>query len=138
MNRIFVYGTLKRGYPNFEIGMTGTEFVGEFRTVEKYPLVTGGPWHIPNLIDEPGIGHRVLGEIFLADDKSLAFLDDFESVDRPTGYRRVERSFEHLDQPLVTNAWVYVRDRWNIDGNLEELTENYPLEARYIPPSKRP
>ncbi|MBT3788300.1 MAG: gamma-glutamylcyclotransferase [Alphaproteobacteria bacterium] len=138
MHKIFVYGTLKRGYPNFDIGMDGTTFVGEYRTVERFPLVIGGPWFSPNLIDEPGSGHQVKGEIFTATDVAVEFLDRFESTHVPTGYRRVERSFEALDGSTNVMAWVYVRDRVNIDAVVEELTDSYPLEHRYIIPSKRP
>ena len=138
MNRIFVYGTLKRGYPNFDVGMDGTEFVGEYRTIERYPLVIGGPWFTPNLIDEPGTGHQVTGEVFTATDEAVAFLDRFETTHIPTGYRRVERSFESLQGSEVTSAWVYVRDRANIEQIVEELTDTYPLESRYVIPSKRP
>ena len=138
MHNIFVYGTLKRGYPNFDTGMGGTAFVGAYRTVELYPLVIGGPWLSPNLIDEPGVGHQVTGEIFTATDEAVEFLDHFEMTHIAIGYRRVERSFEALDGDTVTTAWVYVRDRENIDGVIEELTDTYPLDQRYIIPSKRP
>jgi gamma-glutamylaminecyclotransferase len=138
MHKIFVYGTLKRGYPNFDIGMAGTAFVGEYRTVDLYPLVIGGPWLSPNLIDEPGTGHQVTGEIFTATDEAVEFLDHFEMTHIATGYRRVERSFEALDGGTVTTAWVYVRDRENIDGVIEELTDTYPLDQRYVVLSKRP
>ena len=137
MRNIFVYGTLKRGYPNFDVGMGGTTFVGVYRTIELYPLVIGGPWFTPNLIDEPGSGHKVTGEIFTATDEAVEFLDHFESTHISTGYRRVERSFEALESGNLTTAWVYVRDRENIDGVIEELTDSYPLDKRYIIPSKR-
>ena len=137
-HRMFVYGTLKRGYPNFDVGMNGTEFVGEYRTVEKYPLVIGAPWFTPNLVDEPGNGHQVRGEVFMATDDAKAFLDHFEACHIPTGYRCVERQVESLDGSETVTAWVYVRDRLNIEGIVEELTDNYPLEDRYIIPSKRP
>jgi gamma-glutamylaminecyclotransferase len=138
MHKVFVYGTLKRGFPNYDIGMTGTEFVGEYRSVERYPLVIGGPWFSPNLIDEPGNGHQITGEMFLASDDAKAFLDRFESTHIPTGYRRVELPVEALDGSETTTAWVYVRDRKNIDEIVEVLTDTYLLESRYVIPSKRP
>jgi gamma-glutamylaminecyclotransferase len=137
-HQIFVYGTLKRGYPNYDTGMDGTAFVGTYRTVELYPLVIGGPWLSPNLIDEPGTGHQITGEIFTATDEAVEFLDHFEMTHLSNGYRRVERSFEPLEGNTVTTAWVYIRDRKNIEGVIEDLTDTYPLDQRYIIPSKRP
>ncbi|XP_073204950.1 gamma-glutamylaminecyclotransferase isoform X2 [Lepidochelys kempii] len=43
MARVFVYGTLKKGQPNYQHMLNGThgiaKFQGRGRTVEKYPLV---------------------------------------------------------------------------------------------------
>ena len=58
---VFVYGTLKRGQPNHE-KLTNLEngkatFVGEARTVEKWPLVVATKFNIPFLLDKQGLGH---------------------------------------------------------------------------------
>ena len=89
MHQVFVYGTLKRGYPNAHIGMPRATFIGNYRTLERYPLVVGGQWFSPNLLNEPGTGHQVTGEVYALDDAVLAELDDLESVHLATGYRRV-------------------------------------------------
>lgn len=90
MTRVFVYGTLKRGQPNYFHMFNDTngtaEFLGLALTTEKYPLVIAGKYNIPFLLNIPGQGHRVHGEIYKVDDKMLKFLDDFESI--PTMYQR--------------------------------------------------
>ena len=42
MDFVFVYGTLKRGFPDHETGLTRARFVARCRTREAYPLVDGG------------------------------------------------------------------------------------------------
>lgn len=37
MHRVFVYGALKEGFPNFKSN-NGTRYQGEFTTLETYPL----------------------------------------------------------------------------------------------------
>ncbi|KAM4601600.1 gamma-glutamylaminecyclotransferase-like [Polymixia lowei] len=90
MARVFVYGTLKKGQPNnfrmFDQAKGDAEFLGSARTVEKYPLVIAGEYNIPFLLNIPGEGQRVRGELYRVDSRMLAFLDAFESV--PTMYQR--------------------------------------------------
>ncbi|XP_071321068.1 gamma-glutamylaminecyclotransferase-like isoform X1 [Trachinotus anak] len=96
MSRVFVYGTLKKGQPNYFRMLNGTngkaEFLASACTIEKYPLVIAGKYNIPFLLNIPGQGHRVQGEIYKVDDTMLKFLDDFEGV--PTMYQRTLVSLE--------------------------------------------
>ena len=52
--RVFVYGTLKRGEPNYHVignpASGVSQFVGEGKTVAKYPLVAAAPWYNPYLL----------------------------------------------------------------------------------------
>ncbi|XP_032362615.1 gamma-glutamylaminecyclotransferase isoform X1 [Etheostoma spectabile] len=96
MARVFVYGTLKKGQPNyyrmFESANGTAEFLASACTTQKYPLVIAGNYNIPFLLNIPGHGHRVQGEIYKVDDKMLKFLDDFEGV--PTMYQRTQVDLE--------------------------------------------
>ncbi|KAM8902445.1 gamma-glutamylaminecyclotransferase C-like [Spinachia spinachia] len=121
MTRVFVYGTLKKGQPNyhrlFESANGKAEFLASARTSQKYPLVIAGEYNIPFLLNIPGQGHRVHGEIYKVDDKMLKFLDDFECV--PTMYQRTRVKLkvtewagttEGEDRPdagSVTEAFLY-------------------------------
>lgn len=139
MHQVFVYGTLKRGYPNAHIGMPRATYLGDYRTAERYPLIIGGRWFVPNLLNEPGVGLQVTGEAYAVDDKVLAELDRLESVHLADGYRRVEIALEPADavSPPLGNVWTYLRERRHIDGIHEGPLETYPLDPRYVPGSKR-
>ncbi|KAJ8003352.1 hypothetical protein DPEC_G00147450 [Dallia pectoralis] len=91
MTLIFVYGTLKRGQPNYyrmlpEQANGKAEFYSHAHTVQRYPLVIAGRYNIPALLNRPGEGHRVQGEVYRVDDTMLAFLDAFECC--PSMYQR--------------------------------------------------
>ena len=75
MMHVFVYGTLKRGYPNHHAIAEHVLFVGRFRTAKAFPLVVGGRWFSRYLINEPGLGHEVVGEVFEVDALGLALID---------------------------------------------------------------
>ncbi|XP_069567931.1 gamma-glutamylaminecyclotransferase-like [Brachyistius frenatus] len=90
MTHIFVYGTLKKGQPNYYRMFDSTngkaEFLASALTTQKYPLVIAGEHNIPFLLNIPGRGHLVHGEIYKVDEQMLKFLDDFEGV--PAMYQR--------------------------------------------------
>jgi gamma-glutamylaminecyclotransferase len=126
IHRVFVYGTLKRGFPNHGY-MTGAVFVAEARTADAYPLVVGGTWYTPYLIPEKGEGYRVKGEVWDVPEHMMPALDRLESVHLPNGYRRklipvvLEGSGESAE------AWTYFRDRRHIaivhTGNLDDYQD---------------
>ncbi|XP_069858774.1 gamma-glutamylaminecyclotransferase [Dipodomys merriami] len=90
MAHVFVYGTLKRGQPNHRVMLDRAHgsavFRGHGRTAEPYPLVIAGEYNIPRLLQLPGRGRCVAGEIYEVDEKMLRFLDDFEGC--PDMYQR--------------------------------------------------
>ena len=137
MHRIFVYGTLKRGFPNHVGAMTDLFCLGRFRTVEAFPLVVGGEWFSPYLIDEPGEGHRVFGEVFEANDEAFDALDRIEGTHLPGGYRRISIVIEDVDGGAPFQAWTYVKDRKTIRGIRTNPMEEYAQDPRYVIPSKR-
>ncbi|GLT95271.1 hypothetical protein SLE2022_129630 [Rubroshorea leprosula] len=83
---IFTYGTLKRGFSNHilmqELMRTGdAAFKGTYLTVEKYPLVCG-PYRVPFLLNMPGSGNRIMGELYAVSAQGLARLDELEGTTR--------------------------------------------------------
>ncbi|XP_063809310.1 gamma-glutamylaminecyclotransferase isoform X2 [Pseudophryne corroboree] len=99
MHNIFLYGTLKKGQPNYH-KMTDPKlgkavFQGTGQTVDKYPLVIAEKANIPFLLNIPGIGHHIVGEIYLVDDQMLQFLDGFECC--PDMYQRTVKRIEILN-----------------------------------------
>lgn len=51
-------------------------------TTIKMPLVIGTRYNIPFLINKPGLGNYVTGEIYEVDDKMMDILDNLEDCQR--------------------------------------------------------
>ena len=86
-HRVFVFGTLKEGFPNFGANR-GKRLQGTFRTLEKFPLYLVGERHVPWMLDVRGEGERVAGEVYEVDSVALSAMDALERVTEPDGYRR--------------------------------------------------
>lgn len=140
MARVFVYGTLKRGQPNHPEMINGVHGIARFQgkglTVEKYPLVIAGKYNIPFLLNTPGIGYHVAGEIYSVDDQLLQFLDKFEGC--PDVYQRTPlrievvewegKSHESEDGPTVNNiveCYVYSTTTYQPEWINFPYYENY-------------
>ncbi|KAL5834664.1 hypothetical protein ACOSQ4_014161 [Xanthoceras sorbifolium] len=83
---IFTYGTLKRGFSNHtlleDLTRTGDAiFEGTYTTINKYPLVCG-PYKVPFLLNIPGSGHPVSGELYALSSYGLSRVDDLEGTTR--------------------------------------------------------
>ena len=85
--RIFVYGTLRRGQHANARMLSGATFVRSARTTPKYTMLDLGGF--------PGIrvggSTAILGDIYEADEPTVAALDRYEGVPR-----------------LYVREWVYV------------------------------
>lgn len=135
MTHVFVYGTLKKGQPNnyrmFDLSNGKAEFLASAHTTQKYPLVIAGKYNIPFLLNLPGQGHQVRGEIYKVDDQMLEFLDDFESC--PEMYQRtlvkleVEEWMgeEKLASGSITEAFVYSTRTYQPEWLSLPCYENY-------------
>lgn len=137
MHKVFIYGTLKRGFPNHEAGLAGARFLGRARTLEAYPLIVGGRWFSPYLIDEPGQGQRVFGELFAVDAAGLALLDRMEGVGRPEGYRRICVAVAGPQGQTALDAWTFVKDRAAITVIHSATMAEYRHDPRYVDPATR-
>ena len=89
MSLVFVFGTLKEGFPNFGTNK-GRRLPGTFVTTKRYPFYLVGARRVPWMVDSPGQGHHVSGQIFAVDEATLAAMDSLEGVTEPDGYRRLE------------------------------------------------
>lgn len=78
MNRIFVYGTLKRGGSNHG-WLRGQRFVGAATTNPGFRLYDLGGY--PGMVTDPQQGLAVEGEVWEVDDAALARLDELEDVE---------------------------------------------------------
>jgi gamma-glutamylaminecyclotransferase len=105
---VFVFGTLKEGFPNFATNR-GTRIRGEFSTCAAYPLYLVGERHSPWLVDEPGKGVPVTGQIFRVDADTLAAMDKLERVSEPDGYRRKLLELKGGEPSSVVAAYAYLK-----------------------------
>ena len=106
LHRVFVYGTLKRGFWNYDkvlARQAGATFVEAGETVERFPLFVD-MYRVPYLVHAPGEGHAVAGELFDVDDAALAALDELEGV--PGRYDRFEIDVVGAGAG-ATRAWLY-------------------------------
>ncbi|XP_054764788.1 putative gamma-glutamylcyclotransferase CG2811 [Lytechinus pictus] len=94
MNRVFVYGTLKRGQPNhFALSEVGNErytYIGNGFTSTKWPLVIASEHNIPYLLDKEGNGYNIKGEVYDVDDVLLGHIDQVECYPDVYGRRKVD------------------------------------------------
>jgi gamma-glutamylaminecyclotransferase len=135
MPLLFVFGTLKRGFPLHDAGLGGTGCLGAFRTVERFPLVVAGRWFAPMLLYEAGRGERVNGELYHVDDRRLAKLDAMESIGQPDNYR-FRIAVEGLTLPEIHLAYAYFKSRdLAVPVHTRFLTDYQ--DHRFIPPEQR-
>ena len=85
---VFVFGTLKEGFPNFGSNV-GVRVPGHFETVKRYPLHLVGERHSPWMVNAPGSGEHVIGQVFNVDANALQKMDYLERVTEEDGYQRI-------------------------------------------------
>lgn len=133
MPRVFVYGTLKRGFPLHDAGLAGATFLGAYRTVEPYPMLIAGPRFAPMMLDEPGRGLRVAGELYEVSREQLDKLDALESVGQP-GNERGLIAIEPLQGGAPMEAHAFFKGAELAQPLHSEWLANYCLDPRFIPP----
>jgi gamma-glutamylaminecyclotransferase len=108
IHRVFVYGTLKRGYPNSPL-LEGSEFLGEAVTVLTYKAVTvPADNSFPVIMPDPS-GKPVAGEIYAVDDATLARLDQLEREGRSYDRMMIDATLSLSNgERFNTQAFVYV------------------------------
>lgn len=134
MHRVFVYGTLKRGFWNYDAVLarqSGATFVETGTTVAAYPLFVDA-YRVPYLVHAPGAGSRIAGEVFDVDDAALAALDALEGV--PGRYDRFEIDVATGGGSRQVRAWLYALKACDIQGR--DLLSSYSAadHAAYVPP----
>lgn len=125
---IFVFGTLKEGFPNFAKNQ-GQRVPGNFETVLRLPLYLVGKRHSPWLVQDPGQGLQVLGQVFSVSAEALGVMDQLERVTEPDGYRRVRIDVQRTDsRGALLQVHAYLKPRLQLQaeqikaGPLREYT----------------
>jgi gamma-glutamylcyclotransferase (GGCT)/AIG2-like uncharacterized protein YtfP len=102
--RLFVFGTLKRGYWNHARFIGGSPLVGTGRTVHKYVMYGGG---FPLIASDLSWGKPVTGEVYDFDPRGgrLARLDCLEGA-----YERVRGLIQMDDGRTLWCSYYIIRD----------------------------
>lgn len=104
VNRVFVYGTLKRGYyfHNDYLGGEKSDFGGTAITTKDYSLYCDG---MPHMVREPS-ETGVKGELYSVDGEILKTLDGLEG--HPIVYfRDIIEVIDETGEKIL--AWAYLR-----------------------------
>jgi gamma-glutamylaminecyclotransferase len=108
---VFVFGTLKAEFPNSDVN-TGIRVPGSFVTEDRYPFYLVGERHSPWVLNSPGQGLHVEGQLFEVTDAGLQQMDALERVGEPDGYERIRiKVREAGSSPADTvEAFVYLKN----------------------------
>lgn len=106
LTKVFVYGTLKRGYSNNGLLKRAT-YLGKASTVAKWSMI-GTNMAFPYLLkyDNAG-GNHVIGEVYECDETTIKTLDTLEGV--PNHYRIMTISVKYNDTKEEEVVKVYVK-----------------------------
>ena len=127
---LFVYGTLQRGGQYHPIlQRVGAAFSGMGKTITPYPLLLAA---YPCLLDRPGRGHAVEGEVY-----RLARPRDWIPVDRLEGHLHAyRRRLEKIQlEDAIVEAWTYFYIRKNVSEEVLPAVPRFPVRRRGPAPS---
>lgn len=125
MHRVFVYGTLKRGFENHSL-LEAATFVGKAHTLTAYRMIDG---EFPVLRDEGSDRRLIAGELYDVDASTLKALDELEGVAEGM-YDRVEIEIVVPNQGSSgqesCQAYIYVGcgDYWDHQGRPSCVTQD--------------
>jgi gamma-glutamylcyclotransferase (GGCT)/AIG2-like uncharacterized protein YtfP len=103
-HRVFVYGTLKRGFCNHRL-LEGCEFFGSAVTVPAYKMIETG---FPVIMPDPE-GKPVSGEVYIVDDQTLERLDRQEREGLSYDRQLVDVTLPSAGgRRLPSKAFIYV------------------------------
>lgn len=103
-DKVFVYGTLKRGFGNHEYLLSKSKFLGEHVTDPAYTMVSCGGF--PGVIESGST--PITGEVFEVTEEELLDCDRLEG--HPNWYRR------KLIPTPYGEAWVYIYPSDKVEG----------------------
>ena len=137
MQLLFVYGSLKQGFPNFHVNQ-GRRVAGVYRTVQPCALylISG---QLPCLMPAVAGGLHVQGQLFEVNAEALAAMDALERVGEPGGYARSLITLERVDVSPVHSlqAFVYTQHESQLQrpgphlGPLAEYTQEHAQRLRW-------
>ena len=110
-HKVFVYGTLKRGYGNNRL-LTDATYLGTAKTQERWAMIGKGA-AFPYLLEENEKGYHVQGEVYVVSDMELARLDNLEGY--PYHYTKQELIVNYTDDLTPEEVTVYTKTQYRAD-----------------------
>ena len=135
MVKVFVYGTLKRGFPFHDQALTQATFLGNYQTLRPYPMLIAQDFFGPVMLDKPGEGLVVKGELFEVEEGDLPQLDSLESVGSPGSFRSL-LEVEPIGGGVPVSALGFMKDESWLDPIQSSHLEDYQ-DRRFVPPWNR-
>jgi gamma-glutamylaminecyclotransferase len=132
---VFIYGTLKKTFPLHEKGLLGAKYLGLYETVDPYPLYIAMDFFGPVMLDRPGEGLVVRGEVYEVDEARLEVLDELEDVGEPGSFRATIR-VKPVGGGSVIDALGFMKDETWLQPLQSGLLSDYQ-DRRFIPPWER-
>jgi gamma-glutamylaminecyclotransferase len=132
--RLFALGTLKRGFAISD-ALNGSRYLGQYRSVERFPLLIAGPWYAPMLLNQPGLGRHIAGELYELDDAILARIDPIESIGR-AGNLRIQILVAPSSGGPACDALAYAKEPALATPVHSGYLADYQ-DRRFIPPWQR-
>ncbi|RXJ74648.1 gamma-glutamylcyclotransferase [Veronia nyctiphanis] len=129
MNKVFVFGTLKEGFPNFPTNK-GKRFRRDFKTVAAFSLYLVGERYSPWIIPDAQRGKKILGQVFTVNDQVLHDMDRLERITQPDGYRRITTDVVCCESGEYFAAFLYTKlPEQLVDSSIRrKLCNEYTLE----------
>ena len=106
LTKVFVYGTLKRGYGNNRLLKYAT-YLGKASTTGKWNMI-GKDMPFPYLLNFDSVtGSNIIGEVYECDVNTMRALDNLEGV--PNHYRQLSLNVQYEDTKETVVVKTYVK-----------------------------
>lgn len=121
-HKVFVYGTLKRGYANNKHLLGTSVYLGKATTTEKWVMVGAGKL-FPYVLTQDLVGKNIVGEVYAVTTKVLKTLDILEGS--PTHYHKVDIKVNYTDTKEEEAVTMYIKTHYNAEDidTTKALTE---------------
>ena len=105
-HNIFIYGTLKEGFPNY-IKYNGHQCLGKYKTISGFSLYLVGERFSPWMVQSGS--NNVVGELFHINDENMIRIDLLERIDQPDGYSKVKIDIINVENNKFEEAFTYIK-----------------------------
>jgi gamma-glutamylaminecyclotransferase len=109
-NLIAVYGTLKKGYSNYNHYLRSAKYIGSGKTKDKYPMIIDG---LPYVLKNKGLGKNVNVDVFKVSNTTFKEVDKLES--HPNWYFREEVEIK-MSKGRTLKCWLYFNKKKFVEG----------------------